>query len=43
VIVRAEESHEVGVSQLETWLETSGKPPREEALKGRLLELLNGA
>ena len=37
VTVKQEEArHEVGVKQLEAWLEGAGKSPREQALKTRL-------
>jgi len=42
VTVRAEESREVRVSALESRLGSGGKSPREQALKGRLWEALDG-
>ena len=40
VRLRAEESHEVKVGQVEDWLNCMGKSPREQALKTRLNEAL---
>ena len=38
VTLRAEESHQVKVEQIENWLNCMGKSPREQALKTRLRE-----
>ncbi len=39
-IRRLEAQHEVRVSQLEDWLASGGRSPREQVLKGRLRKLL---
>ncbi len=39
-IRRLEAQHEVRVSQLEDWLGSGGRSPREQVLKGRLRKLL---
>ena len=33
-------THEISVNKLEAWLDTSGKTPREQAVKVRLRQLL---
>ena len=35
-------SHEVRVSKIDTWLQSGGRSPNEQALKVRLRELLGG-
>ena len=42
VTVRALESHQTKVMEVEAWLSTQGKTPRDQALKTRLRELLTG-
>lgn len=43
VAIKAVEArHEVNVSRLRAWLESSGKSPREQALKHELRKLLDG-
>ncbi len=42
VAVKQEEArHEVGIQQLEDWLQGAGKSPREQALKARLKDCLS--
>lgn len=40
-VKREEARHEVGIRQLEEWVEGAGKSPREQALKGRLRDALS--